>query len=109
MIFKQSKGQLISKTNCQAEDSSIKQTNKFVLEESSARKRRFEINWPLGRGQLHKKSRISFLDKTFMCKKKGSDRYLDCNHALSWYLVDAKSARTKYSSMYYIICIYIPT
>ena len=53
-----SKGQLISKANCQAEDSSKKQTNEFVftsmrrvfvhfLEESSARKKRFEIIWPL--------------------------------------------------------------
>ena len=51
---KQIKGQLISKANCQAEDSSKKQTNEFVftsmrhvfvrfLEESSARKKRFEI------------------------------------------------------------------
>ena len=50
-----SKGQLISKANCQAEDSSKKRTNEFVfssmrrvfvrfLEESSARKKkRFEI------------------------------------------------------------------
>ena len=48
------KGQLISKANCQAEDSSKKRTNEFVftsmrrvfvrfLEESSARKKRFEI------------------------------------------------------------------
>ena len=48
------KGQLISKTNCQAMDSSKKRTNEFVftsmrrvfvrfLEESSARKKRFEI------------------------------------------------------------------
>ena len=44
------KGQLISKANCQAEDSSKKRTNismrrVFVrfLEESSARKKRFEI------------------------------------------------------------------
>ena len=52
------KGQLISKANCQAEDSSKKRTNEFVftsmrrvfvrfLEESSARKKRFEIIWPL--------------------------------------------------------------
>ena len=48
------KGQLISKTNCQAEDSSKKRTNEFVftsmqrvfvrfLGESLARKKRFEI------------------------------------------------------------------
>ena len=48
------KGQLISNANCQAEDSSKKRTNEFVftsmrrvfvrfLEESSARKKRFEI------------------------------------------------------------------
>ena len=48
------KGQLISKASCQAEDSSKKRTNGFVftsmqhvfvrfLEESSARKKRFEI------------------------------------------------------------------
>ena len=48
------KGQLISKANCQAEDSSKKQTNEFVftsmrrvfvrfLEESSARKKLFKI------------------------------------------------------------------
>ena len=48
------KGQLISKANCQAEDSSKKRTNEFVftsmrrvfvrfLEESSARKKRFKI------------------------------------------------------------------
>ena len=48
------KGQLISKVNCQAEDSSKKRTNEFVFtsmrrvfvrffEESSARKKRFEI------------------------------------------------------------------
>ena len=48
------KGQLISKTNCQAEDSPKKRTNEFVftsmrrvfvrfLGESSARKKRFEI------------------------------------------------------------------
>ena len=54
-----SKGQLISKANCQAEDSSKKRTNEFVFtsmrrvcvcffEESSARKKkRFEIIWPL--------------------------------------------------------------
>ena len=54
-VFNQShKGQLISKANCQAEDSSKKQMNEFVftkmrrvfvhfLEESSARKKRFEI------------------------------------------------------------------
>jgi hypothetical protein len=52
------KGQLISKANCQAEDSSKKRTNEFVFtsmrrvfvrffEESSARKKRFEIIWPL--------------------------------------------------------------
>ena len=52
------KGQLISKADCQAEDSSKKRTNEFVftsmrrvfvrfLEESSARKKRFEIIWPL--------------------------------------------------------------
>ena len=50
----QLKGQLISKANCQAEDSSKKQTNEFVstsmrrffvrfLGESSARKKRLEI------------------------------------------------------------------
>ena len=55
------KGQLISKANCQAEDSSKKRTNEFVftsmrrvfvrfLEESSARKKRFEIIWPLASG-----------------------------------------------------------
>ena len=49
-ISENSKGQLTSKTNCQAEDSSRKQTNEFVftsmrrvfvrfLEESSARKK----------------------------------------------------------------------
>ena len=49
-----SKGQLISKKKCQVEDSSKKRTNEFVftsmqrvfvrfLEESSARKKRFEI------------------------------------------------------------------
>ena len=48
------KGQLISKANCQAKDSSKKRTNEFIftsmqhvfvrfLEESSARKKRFEI------------------------------------------------------------------
>ena len=48
------KGQLISKANCQAGDTSKKRTNEFVfthmqrvfvrfLEESSARKKRFEI------------------------------------------------------------------
>ena len=48
------KGQLISKENCQAEDSSKKRTNEFVftsvrrvfvcfLEESSAGKKRYEI------------------------------------------------------------------
>ena len=53
-----SKGQLISKTNYQAEDSPKKRTNEFVfismqhvlirfLEESSARKKRHEIIWPL--------------------------------------------------------------
>ena len=52
MKFKQAKGQLISKANCQAEDSSKKRTNEFVftsmqrvfvrfLEESSARKKTF--------------------------------------------------------------------
>ena len=52
--FSKTKGQLISKANCQAEDSSKKRTNEFVftsmrrvfvrfLEESSARKKRFEI------------------------------------------------------------------
>ena len=52
------KGQLISKANCQAEDSPKKRTNEFVftsmrrvfvrfLGESSARKKRFEIIWPL--------------------------------------------------------------
>ena len=52
------KGQLISKANYQAEDSSEKRTNEFVfasmrrvfvhfLEESSARKKRFKIIWPL--------------------------------------------------------------
>ena len=62
-IFEMTKGQLISKANCQAEDSSKKQTNEFVftsmwrvfvrfLEESSARKKRFEIFRPLE----HKKS-----------------------------------------------------
>ena len=49
------KGQLISKANCQAKDSSKKRTNEFVFtsmrrvfvrffEESSARKKPFEIN-----------------------------------------------------------------
>ena len=53
-----SKGHLISKENCQAEDSSKIQTNDFFftsmqcffvrfLEESLARKKRFEIIWPL--------------------------------------------------------------
>ena len=48
------KGQLISKANCQVEDSSKKRTNEFVftsmrrvfvrfLEESSAKKKHFEI------------------------------------------------------------------
>ena len=48
------KGQLITKANCQAEDSSKKQTNEFIftsmrcvfirfLEESSARKKHFGI------------------------------------------------------------------
>ena len=52
------KGQLISKTKCQAEDSPKKQTNEFFftsmrrvfvsfLGESSATKKRFEIIWPL--------------------------------------------------------------
>ena len=52
MRKKCSKGQLISKANCQAEDSSKKRTNEFVftsmrhvfvrfLEESSARKKTF--------------------------------------------------------------------
>ena len=52
------KGQLISKANCQAMNSSKKRTNEFVftsmrhvfvrfLGESSARKKRFEIYWPL--------------------------------------------------------------
>ena len=52
------KGQLISKANCQAEDSSKKRMNEFAstsmrrvficfLEESSAIKKRFEIIWPL--------------------------------------------------------------
>ena len=55
------KGQLISKANCQVEDSSKKRTNEFVftsmrrvfvrfLEESSARKKRFEIISPLEAG-----------------------------------------------------------
>ena len=50
----EAKGHLISKTNCQAKDSPKKRTNEFVftsirrvfvrfLEESSARKKRFEI------------------------------------------------------------------
>ena len=54
IISYQPKGQLISKANCQAEDSSQKRTNEFVFtsvrrvfvcffEESSARKKRFEI------------------------------------------------------------------
>ena len=42
-----SKGQLISKANCQGKDSSKKRTNEFVFtsmrRESSARKKRFEI------------------------------------------------------------------
>ena len=53
-IYFCAKGQLISKTNCQGMDSSKKRTNEFVftsmrhvfvcfLEESSARKKRFEI------------------------------------------------------------------
>ena len=57
-IFWAPKGQLISKANCQAEDSSKKRTNEWIftsmrrvyvrfLEESSARKKRFEIIWPL--------------------------------------------------------------
>ena len=49
------KGQLILKANCQAVNSSKKRTNEFIftsifvhfLEESSARKKRFEIIWPL--------------------------------------------------------------
>ena len=51
-ILKEAKGQLISKANCQAEDSSKKRTNEFVFtsmrrvfvgfsEESSARKKTF--------------------------------------------------------------------
>ena len=54
LLFFLTKGQLISKANCQAEDSSKKRTNEFVftsmrrvfvrfLEESSTRKKRFEI------------------------------------------------------------------
>ena len=53
-VYHSAKGQLISKTNCQAEDSPKKQTNEFVftsmrrvfvrfLEESLAKKKRFEI------------------------------------------------------------------
>ena len=52
--FAKFKGQLISKANCETVNSSKKQTNEFVftsmrrvfvrfLEESSARKKRFEI------------------------------------------------------------------
>ena len=59
------KGQLISKTNCQPEDSPKKRTNEFVftsmwsvfvrfLGESSARKKRFEIYWPLHGLKLYK-------------------------------------------------------
>ena len=58
LFFNEAKGQLISKANCQAKDFSKKQTNEFVftsmvrvfvpfLEESSARKKRFENIWPL--------------------------------------------------------------
>ena len=54
MFLQLATGQLISKANCQTEDSSKKRTNEFVftsmrrvfvrfLEESSARKKRFEI------------------------------------------------------------------
>jgi hypothetical protein len=53
-LFTMTKGQLISKTNCLAEDSPKKRTNEFIftsmrrvfvrfLGESSARKKRFEI------------------------------------------------------------------
>ena len=59
----QSKGQLISKANCQAEDSFKKRKNEFVftgmrrvfvrfLEECSARKNPFEIIWPLRSTQI---------------------------------------------------------
>ena len=52
------KGQLISKPNCQAMNSSKKRTNEFLfttmrgvfirfLEEIEVKKRHFEINWPL--------------------------------------------------------------
>ena len=65
--FMMPKGQLISKANCQAEDSSKKRTNEFIftsmrrvfvrfLEESLARKKCFEIIWPLSRE--HKKSQF---------------------------------------------------
>ena len=68
------KGQLISKTNCQAEDSSKKQTNGFVitsmrrvfvcfLGESSARKKRFEIIWPLIVGILKLSNYIYYIDQ----------------------------------------------
>ena len=54
LTFDETKGQLISKANCQAEDSSKKRMNEFVftsmrrvfvhfLEESSARKKSFKI------------------------------------------------------------------
>ena len=57
-FFSNAKGQLILKAICQAEDSSKKWTTEFVFtskwrvfvrffEESSARKKRFEIIWPL--------------------------------------------------------------
>jgi hypothetical protein len=57
------KGELISKVNCQAKDSSKKRTKKFVftskrrvfvcfMEESSTRKKRFEIIWPLVRVEI---------------------------------------------------------
>ena len=57
-----SKGKLILKASCQAEDSSKNRTNEFVFtgmrhvfvrffEESSARKKRFEIIWPLSCSQ----------------------------------------------------------
>ena len=57
-VWHKEKGQLISKANCQAKDSSKNETNEFVftsvwhvfvcfLEESLARKKRFEIIWPL--------------------------------------------------------------
>ena len=60
---KKPKGQLISKTNCQAEDSSNKRTNEFVftsmqrvfvrfLEESSARKKTFRDYLTFSNGML---------------------------------------------------------